>query len=112
MYARLARFEGADPAVLEGEIEGMRRQLESSSNEDTTGQLDEGQMEMLRKTIKQVLLLADREKGSSAMVVFTETEDEIRRIDELFNQMSPSDGGGTRQSVDIYEVAIDQQSGG
>ena len=112
MYARLVRFEGADPAVLEGQIEGMRQQLQSDSNEDTTGQLDEGQVEMLRRTIKRVLLLADRDKGSSAMVVFTESEEEIRRIDELFNQMSPpDDGGGKRQSVDIYEVAIDESSG-
>ena len=29
----------------------------------------------------------------------------------MFNQMSPGDEGGKRQSVDIYEVAIDEQVG-
>ena len=42
------------------------------------------------------------------MVVFTEGE--IRQLDAMFNQMSPGEGGGQRQSVDIYEVAIDEQS--
>jgi hypothetical protein len=47
------------------------------------------------------------------MVIICDSEEDIRRIDEMFNQMSPSDeGGGKRQSVDIYEVAIDEQSGG
>ena len=36
---------------------------------------------------------------------------DVRRIDEMFNQMSPGDEGGKRQSVDIYEVAIDEQLG-
>jgi hypothetical protein len=109
VYARLVRFEGADRAVLARDIEEMRTQIESESTEDPSGQLDQGQMDMLRQTVKRVLLLADREKGSSAMVVFCDTEEDVRRLDELFNQMSPSEGGGQRQSVDIYEVAIDKQ---
>lgn len=109
MYARLVRFEGADRAVMARDIEEMRTQIESESTEDPSGQLDQGQMDMLRQLVKRVLLLADREKGSSAMVVFCETADDVRRLDELFNQMSPSEGGGQRQSVDIYEVAIDKQ---
>lgn len=111
MYARLVRFEGADPDVLQREIEEMRKQIQDGAS-DESGQLDESQMEMLRKTIKRVLLLADVDKGSSAMVVICDTEDDIRRIDEMFSKMSPGEGGGKRQSVDIYEVAIDEQSGG
>lgn len=109
VYARLVRFEGADRAVMARDIEEMRTQIESESTEDPSGQLDQGQMDMLRQLVKRVLLLADREKGSSAMVVFCETADDVRRLDELFNQMSPSEGGGQRQSVDIYEVAIDKR---
>ena len=67
-------------------------------------------METIRKLVKRVLVLADRDQGSSAMVVFTDTEGEIRQLDAMFNQMSPGEGGGQRQSVDIYEVAIDEQS--
>jgi hypothetical protein len=120
MYARLARFEGSKPEVLERELEEMRKQIQSGMsdesmkemNEQTGGQLDQAQMETLRTTIKRTLVLADRDKGSSAMIVFCDTEDDVRRIDELFNRMSPGDDGGKRQSVDIYEVAIDEQSGG
>lgn len=110
MYARLVRFEGGEPAVLEREIEEMRKQIQSGAP-DESGQIDESQMEMMRKTIKRVLVLADLDKGNSAMVVFCDTEDDIRRIDQMFNEMSPGEGGGKRQSVDIYEVAIDDQSG-
>jgi hypothetical protein len=120
MYARLVRFEGSDPEVLERELEEMRRQIRSGMsdesmadmNEQTGGQLDKAQLETLRRTIKRTLVLADRAKGSSAMIVFCDTEEDIRTIDEMFNQMSPPDeGGGKRQSVDIYEVAIDEQTG-
>ncbi len=119
MYVRLARFEGGDRAVMDRAIEEMRAQFRSGMSGEPTGegagqaatQLDRGQMETLRRTIKKVLLLADRDKGTSAMLVFTDTEDEIRRVDELFDRMSPGEGGGRRQSVYIYEVAIDEQSG-
>jgi hypothetical protein len=113
MHARLVRFEGAEPEVLERQIGEMRRQIEGGMS-DQSGQLDDAQddaqVEMLRKTIKRVLLLADVDKGSSAFVVMCDTEADIRRIDQMFSQMSPGEGGGKRQSVDLYEVAIDQQT--
>jgi hypothetical protein len=114
MYARLVRFDGAEPSVLERELEEMRAQIKGGMSESAGGQ--EGgptgeQMETMRKLIKRVLVLADRDQGSSAMVVFTEGEDEIRQLDAMFNEMSPGEGGGQRQSVDIYEVAIDESSG-
>ncbi len=109
MHARLVRFEGAEPEVLEREIGEMRKQIEGGMS-DESGQLDDAQTEMLRKTIKRVLLLADVDKGSSAFIVMCDTEADIRRIDQMFSQMSPGEGGGKRQSVDLYEVAIDQQT--
>jgi hypothetical protein len=118
MYARLVRFEGAEPNVLERELEEMRTQIQSGSSgepepgEQSTGGPNREQMETMHKLIKRVLVLADLDKGSSAMVVFTDSESEIRQIDAMFNEMSPpTEGGGQRQSVDIYEVAIDEQSG-
>ena len=117
MYARLVRFEGAEPGILERELEEMRAQIqagmsgESVEMDEQPGGPSRDQMETMRRLIKQVLVLADRDKGSSAMIVFTDTEDEIRTLDEMFNAMSPGEGGGQRQSVDIYEVAIDERSG-
>jgi hypothetical protein len=118
MYARLVRFEGAEPNVLERELEEMRTQIQSGMSgeqvemgEESAGGPNREQMETMRKLIKRVLVLADRDNGSSAMVVFTDSESDIRQLDTMFNQMSPGEGGGQRQSVDIYEVAIDEQSG-
>ncbi len=113
MYARVARFEGSDPAVLERDLEEMKKQMQGGTSESSGGEGGPSaeQMEEMRKTIKRVLVLADMDKGNSAMVIFCDTEDDVRRMDEMFNQMSPGEGGGKRQSVDVYEVAIDNQSG-
>jgi lipopolysaccharide biosynthesis protein len=107
MYARLARFEGADPQALEQELQQMGEQIRSQT---TPSEMSQEEAETLR-AVKRVLVLADREKGSTAMIAFCDTEEDIRRIDEMFNQMSPGDQGGKRQSVDLYEVAIDEQTG-
>jgi hypothetical protein len=40
------------------------------------------------------------------------TPERVRGVDALFDAMSPGDGGGRRQSVDIYEVSIDHQFDG
>jgi hypothetical protein len=89
----------------------MRKQIESGSAEDQSGQLDQDQMQFLLQAIKRTTVLVDRDKGSSAMVVYCDSEEDIRRLDQMFDQMSPPDeGGGKRQSVDIYEVAIDHQA--
>jgi hypothetical protein len=115
MYARLVRFEGAEPSVLERELEEMRDQIKGGMSGESAGGQEGGpnreQMETMHKLIKRVLVLADRDQGSSAMLVFTEGEDEIRQLDAMFNSMSPGEGGGQRQSVDIYEVAIDESAG-
>ena len=117
MYARLVRFEGAEPGILERELEQMRTQIQAGMSGEPMEAAEEPggpsgeQMETMRQLIKRVLVLADRDKGSSAMVVFTDTEDEIQQLDAMFNEMSPGEGGGQRQSVDIYEVAIDERSG-
>ena len=117
MFTRLTRFEGSDPAMLEGETEGMRTEMERGLTDESIdqmaeqvkGQFERGEVERLLKSIKRTLLLTDPAKGSSAMLVFCDSEDDVRRLDELFDAMSPGEGGGKRQSADIYEVAIDQQ---
>jgi hypothetical protein len=118
MYARVTRFEGSDPSVLRQELEGMRTQIESGLSDEAIdqmagqvqGRFDRDEVGRLLKSIKRTLVLADPDKGSSAMVVFCETEDDARGVDELFDAMSPGEGGGKRQSADIYEVAVDHTS--
>ncbi|MCA1678098.1 MAG: hypothetical protein LC777_03690 [Actinobacteria bacterium] len=43
------------------------------------------------------------------MVAFCDTEEDVRGVDALFDAMSPGGSGSKRQSVDIYEVSIDQR---
>jgi hypothetical protein len=117
MHARVTRFEGSDPAVLREEIDGMRTQMERGLTDEAIDQVAEqvkdrferDEVARLLKSIKRTLVLTDSQKGSSAMVLFCDTEDDVRGVDALFDAMSPGEGGGKRQSVDIYEVSIDQQ---
>ena len=108
MYARLTRFEGSDPEALRRELDQMGEQIRSGT---PPSEMDESQAATLQ-AIKRVLVLADVDKGSSAMIAFCDSEEDVRRVDQLFNQMSPGDQGGKRRSVDIYEVAIDEQTSG
>ena len=119
MYARVTRFEGSDPATLQREIEGMRTQMESGLTdeaidqmaEQVKGRFERDEVERLLKSIKRMLLFTDAGKGSSAMVTFCDTEEDVRGVDALFDAMSPGEGA-KRQSVDIYEVSIDQRFDG
>jgi hypothetical protein len=120
MYARVTRFEGSDPATMQREIDGMRRQMESGLTDEAIDQMGEqvkdqferDEVERLLKSIKRTLVLSDSGQGSSAMVAFCDTEEDVRGVDALFDAMSPGEGGGKRQSVDIYEVSIDQRFDG
>ena len=116
MYARVTRFEGSDPATLKQEINDMRNQMQRGLSDEAIDQMAEqvkGQFEReevarLLQSIKRTIVLADAEKGSSAMVFFCDTEEDARGVDRLFDAMSPGEGGAKRQSADVYEVAIDQ----
>ena len=116
MFARVTRFEGSEPAKLKQELGEMRDQMQRGLSDESIDQMAEqvkGQFERdevarLLGSIKRTIVLADAEKGSSAMVLFCETEEDARGVDRLFDAMSPGEGGGRRESADIYEVAIDQ----
>lgn len=58
--------------------------------------------------IKRAMMLVDRENNRGAGVIFCETEDDLRRVDQAMNEMSPPPGAGTRTSVEVYEV-VDEQ---
>jgi hypothetical protein len=119
MYARVTRFEGSDPATLKQELDGMRKQMESGLTDEAVdqmadqvkGQFERDEVARLLSSIKRTIVLADAE-GRSAMIAFCDTEEDARGVDRLFDAMSPGEGGGKRQSADIYEVAIDQTFSG
>jgi hypothetical protein len=112
----VARFEGSSPATLKQELTEMREQMQRGLTDEAIdqmagqveGQFERNEVARLLGSIKRTIVLADEEKGSSAMVLFCATEEDARGVDRLFDAMSPGEGGGRRQSADIYEVAIDQ----
>ena len=116
MFARVTRFEGSEPAKLKQELGEMRSQMERGLTDEAIDQMAEqvkdqferDEVARLLGSIKRTIVLADAEKGSSAMVLFCETEEDARGVDKLFDAMSPGEGGGRRESADVYEVAIDQ----
>jgi hypothetical protein len=95
-------------AQMEG---GLTDEAIDQMAEQAQGRFEREDVERLLKSITRTLVLTDSRKGSSAMVVFCDSEDDVRGVDALFDAMSPGEGGGKRQSADIYEVAIDQQFG-
>ena len=98
MWVRVARFEGAEDNWDERIEEVGRRMRGDDPNSP---------MAQHRGLVKRAMMLVDRENGRGAGILFCESEDELPRLDEAMNQMSPPAGGGQRSSVEMYEVAID-----
>lgn len=96
MFVRIARFEGAGDNWDE-RIGEIRKRMAAGAG-GAAG-----------PRIKRSLMLVDREKGSGASVFFCETEDDLKKVDEYMNSMSPPGGSGTRSSVEMFEVALDSE---
>lgn len=94
MYARVARWEGGDPDAIRHATEGIRGQAASGPPEGVPS--------------KGFLLLADPDHGRVLAIGLFETEEDLRTGDATLNEMTPpGDGMGTRQTVEMYEVAVD-----
>jgi len=63
----------------------------------------------VRNEIVRAMMLVDREKNCGASVLFCNSEEGLRKVDEAMNRMSPPAGGGARSSVEMYEVAVDEE---
>jgi len=97
MHARVAFFEGADPARVEQAIESGRRQIEEGLESPPEG----------LEGVKEVWMLVDRETGKSVGITLFENEEELRRGHEALNAMSPPDTEAmSRTGVGFYEVAL------
>jgi hypothetical protein len=95
MYARVAKWEGAD-------AEAVRRTAERIAANAAEGP-PEG------VPAKGFMLLIDPDNGRSLAVGLFETEEDLRKGDEVLNAMNPPDDGmGHRASVEMYEVAVEE----
>ncbi len=90
MWARIARFEG-DPADMDARIERLRSTLESDGIPPELADA-------------KFLLLVDRASGGALGVTLFDSEEAMRRGDEVMNAGQGHAGG--RTSVDFYEVPL------
>ena len=94
MYARVARFEGGEADAIRPNAQDIRSRAESGPPEGVPA--------------KGFVLLIDPENGRGLGIGLFETEEDLRKGDEVLNSMSPpSEGMGRRASVETYEVAVD-----
>ena len=95
MYARVARWEGAEAAALEESAAEIRARTESEGGPPPG------------VPAKEFLLLQDTAGGKVIAITLFETEEDYREGDETLNTMSPPGAGmGERISVDKYELAV------
>jgi hypothetical protein len=94
MYARVAKWEGAEADAIRAAAEGIKADAASGPPEGLPA--------------KALLLLIDPDGGQSMAISLYVTEEDRRQGDETLNAMSPpGDGMGQRSSVEMYEVAAD-----
>ena len=74
----MTRFEGSDPAALKQELGEMRDQMQRGLTEEAIDQFEREEVARLLGSIKRTMVLADAEKGISAMVLFCATEEDAR----------------------------------
>lgn len=95
MYARVARWEGADGDALRRTGEDMNSRAASGPPEGVPA--------------KGFLMLIDPDGGRSLAISLFETEEDLRTGDATLNEMNPEpdEDVGKRTSVEKYEVAVD-----
>ena len=94
MYARIARFEGGEADAIRQNAQEIGSRAESGPPEGVPA--------------KGFLLLIDPDSGRGLGVSLFETEEDLRKGDEVLNSMTPpGEGMGRRASVETYEVAVD-----
>jgi hypothetical protein len=94
MYARVARFEG-------GNADAIRR-----SAEEITSRASSGPPEGVPAS--GFTFLIDPDNGRVLAIALFETEEDLRKGDEVLDSMTPPEEGmGRRASLERYEVAAD-----
>jgi hypothetical protein len=94
MYARVARWEGAEPEAIRSTAEAINAEAASGPPEGVPA--------------KGFMLLVDPDDGRALAVMLFDTEEDLRQGDEVLNSMNPpGDGMGSRTAVETYEVAVE-----
>ncbi len=93
MYARVVRFTDVDQA----RIDEIKSQVES-------GEPPEGMPSASMRVV------VDSSQGTAAVMMFFDSEEDLRKADEVLSAMDASETPGTRASVDQGEVLIDAKT--
>ena len=96
MYARVAKWEGADASALRSSGERMNELAGEGPPEGVPA--------------KGFLMLVDPDGGKSLAISLFENEEDMRTGDDALNAMDPDPSlgdVGKRTSVEMYEVAVD-----
>jgi hypothetical protein len=90
MFARVATFEGGDPAKIDEMVAQMEGEGGRPEGVPATG----------------FLFLADRSSGKTLGIALFETEDDLKTGSAVLDAMSPPVDGaiGRRVAVETYEV--------
>jgi hypothetical protein len=94
MYARVARFEGGNADEIQAAVADIKSRAEGGPPEGvpSTG----------------FTFLVNPEEGRVLAIGMFETEEDLRKGDEVLNTMDPPGGGlGQRVSVETYEVGFE-----
>lgn len=95
MYARVARWEGAEAKSMEESAAEIRERAQSEGGPPPG------------VPAKGFLLLHDTEGGRSIGITLFESEEDYREGDETLNSMSPpGEGMGERVAVDKFELVV------
>jgi hypothetical protein len=104
VFARIARFQGGSGTDIEAETKDMRKDIEAFRRGEEGTYMPE-----LSRVVSRLEILADRQKGTVAAIVYCETEAQLREADRILDSMSPRNADwGKRVSVDTYEVVLDE----
>jgi hypothetical protein len=98
MWVRVARFEGGTPEGLDAEMARSKQNLEQAKANGLPPGLE---------GVTRVVEAINRANGTGIALVFCESEEELRRVDQTLDEMSPSADAGRRVSADMYEVMTD-----
>jgi hypothetical protein len=94
MYARVARWEGAEPEAIRAAAQGISADAASGPPEGLPA--------------KGLMLLIDPDGGRAMGITLFATAEDLRQGDATLNEMSPPGNGmGRRAPVEVYEVAAD-----
>jgi hypothetical protein len=91
MYARVVRFTDVNPERI-AEID--ERAEQEGPPPDVPA--------------KSIRVVVDESQSTAVVILFFETEEDMRKGDEALNQMDSADTPGTRASVDQGEVKVER----